>query len=305
VSHGAGCTFPDYRVTRGEDSTGGSSGTGAGGSLAAAATGGMSAGAAAGFAGHSSTAGDAGTAGVNGAAGADGSDDTGSWSAPELEQLGFSLLGSAKLQFDGVDLTRDRVGTQAGGIAQREPVELGVDPALHVTVGFRIQGGELSGDGMAIVLHASPDGYLKLGGSGGSIGYDGISPCIAIEVDIEKQVEVDLPTPHLAVMSGCHHEKHGVSSSDLGGDPTDGADWILSVDWNRVNHMLEVRLRRLDTSDEPTVLSAPIDLVQLLGARAFVLVSAATGDLSATHSVRTLHVKGGGLGARTLENPAF
>ncbi len=239
----------------------------------------------------------AGGATDSGGAGAGGQAGTRGWSGPELAQLGFALLGTAELQPDGVILTHEGRG-EVGGLVYREPVGLEGAP-LHVALGFRIQASGQPGDGLAVVFHASPQGYSALGGGGGGMGYKGLAPCLAVEIDLAQQTPTDTPIPHIGFIPGCDNEVHAALEL-VRGNPSDGADWLLTVDWDPKTTLLAASLNERDTAGNVTTLSRPMDLASLLGPSAFVAITAGTGELRAVQSVRTLELSGAGIAPLSL-----
>ncbi len=293
------CSFPAYVVgvgsVSGGASAGGESSNGGADGAKAGADGGKGTGSSAGGLGAGAAGDSAGAAGGPGNPG-----EIAPWSGPALDRFDFLLLGSARLEADGITLTRDQDVGSTGGIVQRFPVDLTQTPDLHVALRFRIESVGETGDGFAIVLHASSSGPSALGNGGGGLGYQKLMPCIAVELDTFT-LGGDLPAPHLAIMSGCTPETHGKALLSLGGDPRTGGDWVLSLDFAAPTQVFEVRLRNVSTNEEVSMLDH-IDLVTLLGPKAFVAVTGATGSFTSTQWVRSLQVEGGGVSLRTLTN---
>lgn len=223
------------------------------------------------------------------------------WSGPALDRFSFLLLGESRLEGDSVTLTRQPDSFVVGGIAQRLPLMLGQAPGLHVAVGFRIESAGTPGDGMAIVFHASADGPQALGTDGGGIGYQGLKPCFAVELDTATVDSSELRTPHVAMISDCQPSEQGAAMLSLAGDPLDGRDWILSVDWDSVSTVMDVKLTNV-ASSQATSIDDTVDLSNLLGSKAFVAVVAATGAFTSTHRIVSLQLRGGGVTERTLTN---
>lgn len=292
------CTFPPY-VAGGNASGGGQATSGQAGDGASGGALGGSGGAA----GATGGAGSPGTGGSDAEAGAGGSpEETGivrGWSSAAVDELGFELLGSAELVADGVQITNKDIKNKLGGLVQTQQLDLALEPELQVTLGFRITPGAMNGDGMALIFHASPDGPTRLGAGGGGLAYGGIAPCMAVELDTAEIAAADLPAPHLGLMPACNPDKHGPSTTALGGNPSDGADWSLTAHWSAETGLLDVTLLNEATGRE-TNLSESMDPRALVGPKLYVAVTAANGEFSATHFVRSLRVGGGGLELRTL-----
>ncbi len=223
---------------------------------------------------------------------------TPAWSATELARLGFELLGTAELQQGGVMLTHDVAASEAGGLVYSQPLGLAGAP-LHIALGFRIQASAQPGDGMALALHASPEGYRALGRGGGGMGYSGLTPCLSVEIDLEQQTPIDKPVPHIGFMPGCDNDVHG-AFEPVRGNPSDGADWLLTIDWDPKTTLLTASLNERDTPSNATTLSRPTDLAALLGPTAFVAITAGTGELRAAQSVRSLQLSGAGVATLSL-----
>jgi hypothetical protein len=286
------CTFPDFVVHDGMAKAGAEAG--GGGTSSAAA--GAAAGGAVSTAGSEPDGADAGAAGVSGSVIV----QTAPWSASSVDGFGFSLLGQATLEPDGVNLTHITDHGETGAIVQRQELDFALEPTLHIAADFRIQPGTTNGDGLAVMIHAGPNGYKTLGSGGGGLGYGGIEPCVAVELDTAEVAATDFPAPHLGLMLGCVPERQGPWTMNLGGDPSDGKDWILSIDWDASTTLMNIVLRNVATGHETTI-SEPVDLLMLLGPQAFVAVSSATGEFRSTHSLKALEVSGGGLSPRRLE----
>ncbi len=223
------------------------------------------------------------------------------WSESALASFNFVLLGSAKIESNSIVLTDVLSKNQAGGLGQLQEVDFTRGPNLHVSVRFRIEAGEGSGDGMAIVFQSNKDGAYALGRYGGGLGYAGLVPCVAIELD--TQSDADLPAPHLAVIPDCESAAHGPSTTLLGGDPRRGGNWRWSVDWDASTTQLRVQLVDEDTGGGG-LLEASVDLIAQLGSKAYVTVVAANGEATATHRITALELGGAGLTSRSLSDAA-
>jgi hypothetical protein len=299
--------FPAFAVDqRPEEGDGGGQGVGATGGSAgkssgAAAEAGVGAGG--GVGGSGGSVGGGGSGGSTAEAGAAGMADAGAggqggvvWSEAELEQLGFALLGVATVDAAGVVLVSAK--DQRGGIVQTQPLDLEASDALHLEVGIRIQSSDIPADGLALVIHASPNGPTTQGLGGGGLGYGGLVPCLAVELDL-FQTASDPSVPHLTLMPDCNPDNHGPSSSAVDGNVADGKDWTLTADWSSSTKVLEVHLRSVETGHDAELLHT-VDLSSVIGPEAFLAVTAATGGHYATQRLTSLKLEGAGLSWRGL-----
>jgi hypothetical protein len=79
----------------------------------------------------------------------------------------------------------DGGGSEAGSIFKTQPVPVTGTFNSSFTLNVRPTSG--SADGFTFVLQADPSGPTALGASGGSLGYGGISPSVAIKLDLYSQ----------------------------------------------------------------------------------------------------------------------
>jgi hypothetical protein len=289
------CTFPSYLIEKERElpigGSSGSAGSGKEGGAPVATNGGES--------------GMSGAPAVDAGAGAGGRGEDGltfepqPWSTTSIDQLGFSLLGSATLDASGVALTQLDMKGQSGALLLRDRLQLEADTKLHVAVRFRILSGSPSGDGFALVFHNSPQGSAVLGNAGGGLGYAGLNPCAAIEVDTAGTADADNPAPHLALVPECLPQEHKSRITDLGGDVRDGTPWRLVLEWDAASDSLEVTLFSESTQQE-RLLSDHFDLATAVGTSPFFAVMAASGEFTATHLITDIELAGAGIGPRAL-----
>jgi hypothetical protein len=299
------CMFPAFAVDqRPEEGDGGGQGVGAtGGSVGSTSGASAEAGGGAGSGVSGGSVGGGGSGGSAAQAGAAGMGNAGAggqravvWSEGELEELGFELLGVATVDAAGVVLVGAK--EQRGAIVQTQPLDLEASDALHLEVGIRILSDDIPADGLALVIHASPNGPSTLGLGGGGLGYGGLVPCLAVELDL-FQTATDPSVPHLTLMPDCNPENHGPSSSAVDGNVADGKDWTLTMDWSSSTNVLEVHLRSVETGHDAELLHT-VDLSSVIGPEAFLAVTAATGGHYATQRLTSLRLEGAGLSWRGL-----
>ena len=201
----------------------------------------------------------------------------------------LQLNGSAVASDDIITLTPDAGGT--GSAWYTSPVSVAAD--FETRFRFRIFNTTPStGDGIAFVIQNQ--GANALGGSGGAIGYDGITSGLAIEFDTVRNtaaahsVEVDDPDGnHISIQSRgtiplSADTKYSLASTSAIADFSDSVVHDVLVRYS--GGTLSIFL---DNFDSP-VLSYGIDLRTYLGltdGNAFVGFTAATGANVSKHEV--------------------
>jgi hypothetical protein len=140
------------------------------------------------------------------------------------------------------------------------------------------------GDGIAFVLQT--EGANALGAGGGSLGYGGIAPSVAVEFDTYQNsfdindnhvailtngvmTDLDPQTPYPGVYCGNYPPPFGCMS--------DGDIWSVWIDYDGTN--LYVALADKSTTRPPNLITYPIDISGILGQNsAFIGFTAACGD---------------------------
>jgi hypothetical protein len=136
--------------------------------------------------------------------------------------------------------------------------------------------GEIGGDGLAFVVQAVTN---SIGGSGGGLGYKGISTSVDLEFDTWMNTNIDDPNSnHLGINT------NGVIDHGLGAPFTlnmsphfdDGNLWYAWVDYDGTN--VQVSANETGIRPKTPYLSRPLNVVGLLGqTNAFVGFTAGTG----------------------------
>jgi len=157
---------------------------------------------------------------------------------------------------------------------------------------FRLsdRGGIVDGSG-----HPGADGFTftlqtvanTAGGSGGGLGYQGLSPSIAVEFDTFANTGAPIFDPssnHLGI--DVNGSVVSVQTVDVAPDFDDGNLWTAWIDYNNASKTLEVRVN--ETGIRPTLptLSDNIDIFGVLGQNtAFVGFTAGTGGAFENHDI--------------------
>jgi hypothetical protein len=138
------------------------------------------------------------------------------------------------------------------------------------------------------------------GGSGGGIGYQGLTPSLGVEFDNWYNYENGDPSSNHAGIDINGSVNSVVLNNATGAWPEyyDGESWRKSeldsgrifhawVDYNGVTDNLEVRLALNDTRPVGVLMSYNIDLVSVLGTTdAFIGFTSGTGAAAADHDIR-------------------
>ena len=140
--------------------------------------------------------------------------------------------------------------------------------------------GQAGADGLTLTLqNLSPN---ALGVLGGSLGYGGIAPSVAIELDTWDNGPIDAGTNHVGI--NVNGDVNSVAKVAVPGRFDDGALWTVWVDY--VGNVLEVRVSNTGARPAAPTLAHIIDIPAVLGSGvAWVGFTAATGAAWGDHDV--------------------
>jgi len=193
----------------------------------------------------------------------------------------FKLSGSAVGTNDNMLRLTSFSGGGTGSGFWNSRISLGTDKSFSAYFTFQIDGACIGGgDGMAFVIKSST---ADLGDGGSGLGYAGISPSIAVELDTYGENSGN----HIAIVEdGKPYEMHtayAIPSFTLRCG-TVGHVW---VDYNGVTDLFEVRLSTTTTRPAEVLVSATIDLAtKFAGNNVFVGFTAGTGGATSNHYVQ-------------------
>ncbi len=186
----------------------------------------------------------------------------------------------------GVALTPDAYSS-AGGLFWTCPIAFGKGASVLIEAEVVMDGeqGTEGADGIAFVFHAHARGPTGLGATGGELGYGGLAPGVALELDTYKN-PADPNGNHVAWTSTISPGVHlGVAAVpfDLNGPPAEGAAPPVTA----VRIVLDgtggnVRVSRGAASVQLALDVAPMDV---LGETAYLGVVAGTGAKRNRHRV--------------------
>lgn len=114
----------------------------------------------------------------------------------EFDPDNFVLSGSAQLFNDEVVTLTEEINNQGGFVWSQNLVDFTFDFTLEAELNFGTLDGS-GADGIAFVIQPLSSDQ---GGSGGGIGYEGISPSLAIEFDTWYNSNDPTPMDHIAVV---------------------------------------------------------------------------------------------------------
>ncbi|MFZ4705501.1 MAG: lectin-like domain-containing protein, partial [Bacteroidales bacterium] len=209
--------------------------------------------------------------------------------APSFDEAiisSFQLNGNALRTFDNKLQLTSNGGDQSGSTFWKSRIYLGTDKSFSAYFTFLINGSGGGGaDGLALVIQTST---IDAGSFGGGIGYEGISPSIAVEFDTWDNGE-NGGDNHIAIVEDgcpyCEHTDYAVPSFTLDGG-TVGHVW---VDYNGATGLFEVRLSTNTTRPVSALLSTTKDLATKFGDNnVFVGFTAATGSAYSNHYIQDL-----------------
>jgi hypothetical protein len=210
---------------------------------------------------------------------------------------GLTLNGAAATLNNGIDPAPVlRLATTAvfnGGSAfTTQRVCLG---SFSSSFTFRITGpaglpdasGQAGADGLTLVFQGA--GPSALGVLGGSLGYGGIAPSVAVEIDTWDNGAIDAGTNHVGI--DVNGSLNSLAKAAVPGRFDDGTLWSAWVDYNGTT--LEVRVSNTGVRPAAANVSLAIDLPATLGSSAgFAGFTAATGAAWGNHDVASWTLDG-------------
>jgi len=214
------------------------------------------------------------------------------WYSDFSDLSGLTLNGSAAQSGSALRLTPALQG-QAGSAFTTSPVTLGPGGSFNTSFSFQITGsGNGGADGLAFLVQNDANADAAIGGGGGNIGYNGITPSLAVEFDswFNGAGLGDVDANHVGTATN-----GGVGNGiavPLGTALDGGSVFYAWVDYDGVADMLEVRV---DTAPArpaaPTLSQAGIGLAALLGGTtAHIGFTAATGAAFGNHDILDWHL---------------
>ena len=174
---------------------------------------------------------------------------------------------------------------QAGSAFLTSPFSLAADASFSSYFEFQFTNQINNGaDGIVFTVQTVAN---TAGGSGGGIGYQGLSPSVGVEFDNWNNGRGDGNNDNHAGINVNGNMASVVRADTLPAQLDSGSVFHSWVDYNGASDKLEVRLALTDTRPTAALMSYTVDLVTLLGTtNAFIGFTSGTGAAGAYHDIR-------------------
>lgn len=206
----------------------------------------------------------------------------------------WQLNGSAAtLTPNADDLLRLTNSTgQSGSAFSTNAISLDGDVSFSAAFQFSITNpissdrydGGLGADGLVFALQTVSN---TAGGSGGGIGYAGISNSLGVEFDTYYNSNTDINGNHVGINTD--GSQSSLTSAAVDTDFVGSGLWTAWVDYDGIADLLEVRLANDGVRSQDALLSYSVDLSTIFGSSdVFVGFTSGTGGAGAEHNIHNL-----------------
>ncbi len=199
----------------------------------------------------------------------------------------YSSFGSADgLQLNGnATVTGGELRLVAAAAQQRgsayytTPIAVDSDTSFQARFAARFDGGQGSGggEGLAFVIQNSPAGTAaqNIGPYAGGLNYNAVTKSIGIELDTFKNVYEQYADEITITVNGVMVTPVATVASPF--DLNNGQTYNVWVDYDGASNLLSVFLSNTNQKPGSPVLTANLDLNQIVGNQAYMGFAAATG----------------------------
>lgn len=195
----------------------------------------------------------------------------------------LQLNGNASLASSALRLTPD-LSTQRGSAYYKQAFSLDQNTSFNTQFQFRTGGtqGTNGADGFTFVIQGNDTTFVS--GSGGTLGYAGLTNSIAVKFDTYKNAEYgDVSGNNIGVLK--RGDMRSTKEVNVGLDINSGAAINAWVDYNATARQLDVYLSNSTTKPGTALLSETVDLTALVGNTAYMGFTGATGGLRNSQSI--------------------
>ncbi|HVR60899.1 MAG TPA: L-type lectin-domain containing protein [Polyangia bacterium] len=218
----------------------------------------------------------------------------------------FKVNGGAHLDGTSAILT-DNAANQNGSVMYQTP--LGSTSDFHVKASVRITtgAGAMPADGMAFLLHNGAAGTAALGEMGQGLGYGGITPSVAVELDTFQNAW-DPAGAHIAITRGGEYRHNAAVNAGLPApvlfstlnpavDPSHGTPFFVWIDYTAALTKLDVYVAAADARPAAPTLTTTLNLAAALGPSFTVGVTGSTDAHFSQHALAALYLTDNGAAA--------
>ncbi len=195
----------------------------------------------------------------------------------------FQFNGTAGINGDVLRLTPN-TSNQAGAVFLKTPLPVSANTSFSTRFVFRMSGSGDGADGMAFVLQSQGASALGVGGSG--LGYQNITPSLAIEIDTYAGPG-DPNANHLGLLTNGNVSSH-LATHNAAFDLENGSAHTLWVEYDGPADILRVYLAQGNVTARPAsavMTHSGLDLRALLGPSTWIGFTGATGGATNAHEV--------------------
>ena len=208
----------------------------------------------------------------------------------------LTCIGDTSVTGGGTLRVTPAAGSQSGAGYSTTAIALGVGATFRSTFQFQItdRGGIAPADGITFVLAQNATG---LGGTGGGLGYAGVSNSVAVEFDTFNNGGLDTSSNHVAVdqsgvlTNNALANPYGVgtctsTSGYILGCMSNGDVWTTTIDYDGTTQLLDVYVQDGGNAVQHIINSYSINIATLLGTTtAFVGFTSGTGSGFENHDI--------------------
>lgn len=194
----------------------------------------------------------------------------------------FAFNGPATLTGGTLRLTG--AASQTGSAFLRRPLAVDANASFASRFTFRIPGGTAGGEGLAFVLQNATTQAATVGTGGAGLGYGGIASSLAIKFDTVQSAG-EPSANYVAILQ--NGSATIVASAAAPVDLNSGNTVFAWIDYDGATNALRVFVGGTATKPTTALLTRTIDLPALVGNRAFLGFTAATGTTVNTHEIQS------------------